>query len=234
MKKVSVYPNLKLKQKETHRGIKTNPNPRFENELKATMNRFGQFTIKLPRIDDKKRWAGFPGNTGISRKLAKLIPPCVTYVEPFAGTAKVYQELIKLTAKRGYPGKFILNDKSKKIAKWLKILEALDTKITSTDFIHCMKKYDSKQTVFLIDYPWSPSYYDQVFSCFDRESVKEYDGQVLHLCKSIKGKFFITTRKENQRMRKSGFKNLLIKSKYVVSGKYPQVLVTTNVSKENY
>lgn len=230
MRKLSVYPLAE----ETKRGIKTNPNVRFEKDLKTTMNRWGQFTFSLPRIDDKKRWAGYPGNTGISRKLAKLIPPCVTYVEPFAGTAKVYQELIKLVEKQDYPGKFILNDKSKKIAKWLQILTALDTKITCTDFIHCIKKYDSKHTVFLIDHPWFQSYYDQIFSCFDRECVKDYDEQVLHLCNSIKGKFFITTRKENCRMRKSGFKNLLIQSEYVVSGKYPQVLVTTNVSKEDY
>lgn len=236
MKKLSVYPSMEkiMRQKETHRGITTNPNPRFEKELITTMNRFGQFTFTLPRIDDKKRWAGFPGNTGISRRLAKIIPPCVKYVEPFAGTAKVYQELIKLTEKQGYPGKFILNDKSKKISKWLQILASLETKITCTDFITCVKKHDSKQTVFLFDPPWFKTYYDQIFSCFDRESVIDYDEQVLHLCHNMKGKFFITSRIENKRMKDSGFKNMLIRSEYVVAGKLPQVLITTNVTKGDY
>ena len=223
-----------MKSIESHRGIRTNPNPRHENVLKTTVNRFHQLTFSLPRIDDKKRWAGFPGNTGISRKIANLIPPCITYVEPFVGTAKVYQELIKISGVFGCPKNYILNDKSKKIAKWLKVFTASDKEITCTDFNYCIKKYDSKHTVFVIDHPWFQTSYDQIFSCFDRESVAAYDEEILELCHSIKGKFFITTRKENTRMRRSGFRNLLIKSEYVVSGHYPEVLITTNVSTENY
>ena len=222
-----------MKSIESHRGIRTNPNPSHETILKTTVNRFHQLTFSLPRIDDKKRWAGFPGNTGISRKLAAIIPRCITYVEPFAGTAKVYQELVKIDYLTAF--RYVLNDKSKPIYKWLKKqFKWKELEITCTDFKYCIKKYDSKKTVFVIDHPWFQTSYDQIFSCFDRESVAAYDEEVLELFHSIKGKFFITTRKENTRMRRSGFRNLLIKSEYVVSGHYPEVLITTNVTTEDY
>ena len=220
-----------MKAIETHRGIRTNPNPRFEDKLKTTVNRFGQVSFSLPRIDDKKRWAGFPGNTGISRKLAKIIPQCDYYVEPFAGTAKVFQEVYK--PRDGVAARYILNDKSKPISKWLKnVFDFQNVKVTCSDFKYCIKKYDSPKTVFVLDWPWYRTYYDQIFSIFDRINVAAYDKEILKLCKSIKGIFFITTRIENTRMKKSGFRNLLIQSEYVVCGKLPQVLITTNVSKE--
>ena len=211
------------------RGISTNPTPRFELEAMTVLNPWRQKTIRLPRIDDKKRWAGYPGNTGISRKLARLIPKCGIYVEPFAGTAKVFQELFKLDPHAA--NEFVLNDKSQFVAKWLrKEFNHKDVTVTKQDFINCMKKWDSKRTIFVIDHPWFKSYYDQIFSCFDRENTAAYDNQLIDLCRTLKGKFFISTRKENMRMRNSGFKNLLIKSEYCVSGKYPEVLITTNIS----
>lgn len=217
------------------RGIKTTSIPKNETVSKTIINRFGQKSFSLPRIDDKKRFAGYPGITGISRKLAKIIPDCDIYCEPLAGSAKVCQELFGLKKISGYPIQFILNDKSKFITKWLrKEFNYNDVKITCTDFKYCVKKYDSEETVFVFDQPWFKTFYDQSFSWFDRESVADYDKEILELCRSIKGKFFITTRRENTRMKKSGFRNLFIKSEYVVMGKYPQVLITTNVNSEDY
>ncbi len=220
---------------EIHRGITTNPNAKNELQAVTKINRFGQKTISLRRIDSSKPWAGYPGITGISRKLTHLIPDCDTFVEPFAGTAKVCQELFGAKKTSGYPIQFILNDKSKFVAKWLKKeFDYDDVKVTCTNYFYCIKKYDSKNTVFVLDHPWFKNSYDHDFSYFNEKSVIEYDKKVLELCKSIKGKFFITTRRENIRMKNSGFKNLLIESEYVVCGKYPKVLVTTNVSKEDY
>ena len=217
---------------EKWRGINTNPTPRFELKAKTIVNRFGQKSISLPRIDDKKRWAGFPGITGISKRLALLIPKCGIYVEPFAGTAKVFQEVFKLNPHTA--NEFVLNDKSKFVHTWLKKeFRHPDITITRQDFVNCVRRWDSRNTVFVFDQPWYKSYYDQIFSCFDRNDVASYDDEIIKLCNSIKGKFFITTRIENQRMRKSGFKNILIQSEYVVSGKYPNVLVTTNFSGED-
>lgn len=208
---------------EKWRGIKTTQVATNEDKPKTIINRLGQKSISLPRIDDNKRWAGYPSLAGTARRIAKLVPECYYYVEPFAGTAKVYQELS--ISRYTKP---ILNDKSKFVCEWL-TKEFEFANITNEDFIECVKKWDSERTFFLFDMPWYKSYYDQIFSCFDRESVKQYDDEVLDLCRNIKGKFIITTRKENRRMLKSGFTNKLVESEYVLCGHYPKVLLTSNL-----
>lgn len=210
------------------RGISTTQKKINEDVPKTIINRFHQKSMSLPRIDDKKRWAGYPGITGVSKRIAKLIPDCEYYVEPFAGAAKVFQELMK---RRKISIKHtVLNEKAKYVYQWLKTeFPIYNVEITRMDFSSCIKKYDSKETVFLIDGPWFPGSYDQNFSCFDRPSVKAYDEEVLKLCQKMTGKFLITSRKENKIMLESGWNHKLIKSGYVVCGKYPRVLITTNL-----
>lgn len=207
------------------RGIQTTQLKINESKPVTIVNRFGQLSMSLPRIDDKKRWAGYPGITGISRKLGLLIPKCLYYVEPFAGAAKVYQEVKK---RNNVVGSFILNDKAKYVYDWLR-QNFSNVLITNTDFVNSIKYWDSKKTFFLIDLPWFKTYYNQKFSCFDRESVKKYDEEIIEICKNLKGKFIITTRKENKIMLRSPFNNYYLRSEYVVCGKYPKVLLTTNI-----
>jgi hypothetical protein len=228
------------------RGIQTTQVRKNEKKAKTVNNRFKQKTFSLARIDDKKRWSGYPGNTGISRKLSKHIPDCLYYVEPFAGTAKVYQAYLQRRIKESKhrklkPYSAILNDKSNFVYNWLKKELNYGIIITNADFVNCIKIWDSKRTFFLLDPPWYQTYYDQSFSCFNRKSVTEYDEQILSLCTGIpyknfnkkgykiKGKFIITTRKENKIMLRSRFNKYLIKSEYVVCGKYPKVLLITNL-----
>lgn len=221
-----------MNSKEKWRGIETTQRRKNERRAKTIINRFGQKSISLPRIDDKKRWAGYPGLTGVSRKIADIIntiPQFRIYVEPFAGTAKVYQMLDGLNHSRD-----ILNDKSEFIYDWLKKEFSNNyCEVTKTDFVECIKNYDEEGTVQLIDPPWNKSFYLQKFSCFDRKSVREYDYEVLELCRKMKGKFIITSRKENKPMLDSEFRNAIITSEYVVSGKYPKVMITTNLE-DNY
>lgn len=212
--------------KESHRGIPTNTSKRHERVPITKINRFNQKTMSLPRIDDKKRWAGYPGITGISRKLALLVPECSMYVESFAGSCKTYQELLKII-----PLKFniaILNDKAKFTSEWLKREFPLAV-VTNEDFSDTFQTYNTKRSFFMIDQPWFPGSYDQSYSCFNRKNIKEYDIEVLKYCEKLQGKFIITTRKENTRMLKSGFNNYLLQSEYVVCGRLPKVLLTTNL-----
>ena len=183
--------------KKKWRGINTTQKKINESSAITIINRLKQKSISLPRIDDKKRWAGYPSLAGTAKTISKLIPFCDYYVEAFAGTAKVYQEL-----KQSKYNIAILNDKSDFIYRWLKkeFPRNFYTKITKLDFINCIKKWDSVNTVFLFDMPWYKSYYDQTFSFFNRKDVKQYDEDLLKICNKIKGKFIITTRKENQRM----------------------------------
>src|SRR3990172_3743608 len=216
--------------KKKDRGIPYTSEKIAEDLPVTIINRYGQVSIHLPRIDDAKRWAGYPGLTGISRRLAAFIEnlnPMTTYCEPFAGAAKVYQALDK---KHGKFYRYILNDKSDFIYGWLKSQFTKKNIIVSNlDFGLCILKWDSEKTLFVIDPPWNKSYYLQTFSCFDRNSVKEYDEQVLELCRKLKGKFIITTRRENKIMLNSEFNHKLMTSEYAVSGKYPKVLLTTNL-----
>jgi len=209
------------------RGIRTKLDRINEEKPLTTKNRWNQLTISLPRIDDKKRWAGYAGITGISKKIAGIIPNSKIYVEPFAGTVKVFQELRKRDKSFAFA---ILNDTSDFVCDWLSTnFDDARVSITNEDFADCIKNNDSKDTFFLIDQPWNRSLYDQMYSSFNRVSVAAYDNEVIDLCKKIKGKFIITTRKENERMLKSGFNNMLVKSDYVLSGHYPRVLITTNM-----
>ena len=47
------------------RGIKTTQIAKHESKAKTVINRYGQKSLSLPRIDDKKRWAGFAGNSWV-------------------------------------------------------------------------------------------------------------------------------------------------------------------------
>ncbi|KKN75450.1 hypothetical protein LCGC14_0380710 [marine sediment metagenome] len=210
------------------RGIKTTQEPLNEYAPKTIVNRLGQKSISLPRIDDGKRWAGFPGLSGVARRITNVIPECRWYVEPFAGTAKVFQEILK--SKKFTNTQFVLNDKSKFIFNWLlkEFFNDSNVVILVEDFTNCIKCWDGPETFFLFDIPWNRSYYDQKFSCFDRYAVKEYEEEILKICETIQGKFIITTRKESIRMKKSKFYNTLVTSEYVVSGKYPKVMLTSN------
>ena len=210
--------------KEKWRGIKTTAEEINEEEAVTTTNRLGQRTISLPRITDDKRWAGFPGLAGVAKKIAKMVPKCKIYVEPFAGTAKVFQELPTDRYEMAY-----LNDQSRFVADWLLKEFSATAVIYNSDFTSIIEPLDSISTFFMLDPPWNKSYYDQKFSCFNRKNINEYYKELLEICNKMKGKFIMTTRKENKLMFDSKFKKVLVKSVYAVSGKYPKVLVTTNL-----
>jgi len=209
--------------KEYHRGIQTTTIKKNEKYPITIINRLDQKSISLPRITDDKRFAGYPGQTGVAKKIAVRVPRCKIYVEPFAGAAKVFQELqVKQFDKA------VLNDRAKFVRYWLRKNFPIAL-VTNHDFVKCIKQWDSPDTFFNIDPPYFSTFYDQDFSCFDRDSVREYDKEIIELCQKIKAKFIITTRKENKIMLNSGFRNYRLKSIYVLSGHYPRFLVTTNL-----
>ncbi len=200
----------------------TNNNPKYENIARTIINRLGQKSISLPRISDDKRLRGYPGLAGTASNISKYIPNCYTYVEPLAGTAKVYQELLIS------PQYTILNDKSEFVVSWLK-KEFPNVTVNNMDFIDCILKYDNYNTFFLIDAPWHRSFYDKSYSCFDRKDVKTYDEEILDICRTLKGKFIICSDRSNTRMLSSGFHNRLITGVYKIAGGYTKTLLTSNI-----
>jgi len=198
---------------------------RGEDKAITILNRHKQKSISLPRFDEGKRLCGYAGLAGTAKSLSKLIPTCVNYVEPFAGTVKVFQELD--VNKYTYA---ILNDKSPFIYEWL-MREFNDNPmayIFNVDFIPIIERFNNERTVFLIDAPWNRSFYDQSYSCFDRKA-KEYDEEILKVLEDTRAKFIICSKKGNKRMLNSGYINALITGDYPIFGKLPQTLITTNI-----
>lgn len=205
----------------------TMPEHKNEHQAKTIINRFKQKSISLPRITDDKRMRGYPGLAGTARKIAKYVPKNIDwYIEPFAGTAKVYQEL------QFKPNFVLLNDKSKFVFDWLK-RDFHNINIWDLDFKQCIYKFlDNQKAFFLIDQPWHKELYFQNFSCFDRKDVKTYDEEILELCRHMKGRFIIASDRKNKRMLESGFNNKLIEGDYMVAGGLTKTLITSNMELE--
>lgn len=207
-----------------------NPTKRGEDKAITTINRYGQKTISLPRFTEDKRLWGYPGLAGTAKQIASLVPKCSYYMEPFAGTVKVYQELS--TDKYDTA---ILNDKSEFIYNWLmqEFNKNPNTYIFNVDFVPLMRRFRGVQSAFqLIDAPWNRSFYDQGYSCFNRDNIKHYDNEILEQLKGFRGDFFICTKKDNKRMLDSDYNNYLVEGDYLVFGKTPKTLVTTNLTFE--
>lgn len=213
-------PSIDKWRSETNRG---------EERAITVLNRYGLKTFSLPRFTEDKRLFGYPGLSGTCRGIVDFINKnmhqFVHYVEPFAGSAKVYQEL----SKQHYFYS-TLNDKSPFIAEWLKReFDDYTVEVTCEDFVDCTRKrINDITTLYVFDAPWNKSFYNQGYSCFDRK-LKEYDEQILELCRKIKGKFIICSKKGNKRMLDSEFTSALITGDYPIFGKLPQTLITTNI-----
>ena len=93
----------------------------------------------------------YPGLFHMALQISAYIPKSKYYIEPFSGLAR--------TAKYSRSKTVILNDKSIRVNK---ICEKLypNAIITNYDFEDCIKKYDSKETFFLIDPPYDVKYYN--------------------------------------------------------------------------
>ncbi len=106
----------------------------------------------------------------MSKFIGPYFPKSKYYVECFSGLAR--------TAKHARSQIMILNDKSKyanKICK-KKFSKAI---ITNEDFETCIKRWDSKDTFFLIDPPWRTDFYDNsnpfVWSSCTRKDKSTYN-----------------------------------------------------------
>ncbi len=133
-------------------------------------------------------------------QISAYIPKSKYYIEPFSGLAR--------TAKYARSQIIILNDKAIGANKKCEKIYP-NAIITNYDFEECIKKYDSKETFFLIDPPWRLDFYngdivkDEIIknnlrnkkavnlSITDR-SVKEYLDQLQKILPKIKGHYILT------------------------------------------
>ena len=93
----------------------------------------------------------YPGLTYTARQISLFFPKCKTYVECFAGLGR--------TAKYANCKTMVLNDKSEYSNNYCK-KKFPNAIVENMDFIETIKKYDSKDTFFLIDPIWRSDFYD--------------------------------------------------------------------------
>ena len=94
----------------------------------------------------------YPGLTYTARQISLFFPKCKTYVECFAGLARTSKYVTNCEI-------MVLNDKSEYSNNYCK-KKFPNAIIENMDFLETIKKYDSKDTFFLIDPVWRSDFYD--------------------------------------------------------------------------
>ena len=94
----------------------------------------------------------YPGLTYTARQISLFFPKCKTYVECFAGLARTAKYCRNCET-------MVLNDKSEYSNNYCK-KKFPNAIVENMDFIETIKKYDSKDTFFLIDPVWRSDFYD--------------------------------------------------------------------------
>ena len=102
----------------------------------------------------QQKWTkgvSYPGLFFTASQIGAHFPKCRIYCEPFSGLAR--------TAKYARCEIMVLNDMGKYANDYCEknFSKAI---ITHEDFMACIKRWDSKDTLFLIDPPWDNSFYD--------------------------------------------------------------------------
>ena len=112
----------------------------------------------------------YPGLFWMSKFIGPYFPKTKYYVETFSGLAR--------TAKHSSSEIMILNDKSEYANNQCR-KKFPNAMITNQDFETCIKRWDSKNTFFLIDPPWRTDFYDDsnqfVFGSSSRKDKSTYN-----------------------------------------------------------
>jgi len=93
----------------------------------------------------------YPGLFFTASQIGAHFPKCRIYCEPFSGLAR--------TAKYARCEIMVLNDMGKYANDYCE-KNFSSAIITHEDFMACIKRWDSKDTLFLIDPPWDIKFYD--------------------------------------------------------------------------
>ena len=163
---------------------------------------------------------GYPGLKNTAKEIMKYVPICDLYVEPFAGLGR--------TLDHYSAPKIVLNDMSKYAINYLKNKYPTNNKnvlITQMDFIKCVKTYDSKNTFFLFDPPWSKSMYSKKLNNdkngieikpFCDKTPSQYYKEIFNILESIKGNWLVCM--NHKRSRPSKYFERIIESKVKIMG----------------
>jgi len=176
-----------------------------------------------------KKWlGGYSGLKFTAEQIAKYIPECEVYVEPFAGLAR--------TAEYAKCKKMILNDMSEHSNQFCKE-NFPDATITHEDFRDCIKKWDSENTFFLIDPPWRDNVYSENDLTYSNMKISNYYVNIFYLLNKCQANWIVCTSQhstgyqicENQRR----FMKTLESDGNPIFGKKTHVVLISNLSFEN-
>lgn len=163
---------------------------------------------------------GYAGLTHTALVISEHIPKCKIYVEPFAGLGR--------TAKHAQAEQIILNDKSDYACNFLS--KHFKADVYNLDFEEMFRLYDSIETVFLIDPPWSTLEYEK--GCRNRafcdRTPKEYYDKIFEWLPTLKGHWFLCGKKDNSRLNDDRWFHQLFKSKRKIMGGNISTLVMSN------
>jgi len=147
-------------------------------------------------------------------------------VEPFAGLGRV--------AKHIQADQIILNDKSDYAFDFLE--KKFNAQITNLDFEEMFRLYDSKDTIYLIDPPWSKTEYED--GCRNRaycdRTPKEYYDIIFEWLPKLKAIWFVCGNKDNKQLENPGFFHRLFRSKKKIMGGNISTLVMSNKPFKRY
>ena len=164
---------------------------------------------------------GYPGLVHTALQISEYIPTTIYYVEPFAGLGR--------TAKHSKAPKIFLNDKSTFACNYLTKNFPTAT-VTQHDFSKILITYDSPNTFFLIDPPWSLSEYTDGCrgSAYCDRTPADYYDTIFKYLKHLKSDWFLCGNKNNIKLKNPKYHHKLFSSKKKIMGGNISTLVMSN------
>lgn len=164
-------------------------------------------------------FVGYPGLVHTAKEICEYIPKCKRFVEPFAGLGRISKNVISEEK--------ILNDLSDYAFEHNK-RKFKNVIITKDDFLECVKKYDSHDTIFFFDPPWSNEIYEINPLTVNTMSVKEYYKKIEEILPSLKADWFIVSDENGPAKNITGFHKLIKSKKPYLFGKYAKTHLVSN------
>lgn len=166
---------------------------------------------------------GYAGLYHTAKQIASYIPNPKVYCEPFAGLGRV--------AKLVIAEQIILNDRSEYSNVVCK-QEFPNAIITNEDFEDSIKRWDSEDSFFLIDPPWSyRNYRDNPKAFADRNPLAYYK-KLFEILPELKGDWILCCDKDEHEIgkicTKSQYPNLILKTNKKFIWNYIGVMLTSN------